>query len=104
MQMAVLAMDTIGHLPITSKSNRWALMAICVHSSYIFAVSMKEKSAEDIVQAYLPNIPTHNGKSMAILSNYGKEFKNKMLTEVCDQLGIKRLFTDPFHPQGNANP
>ena len=44
----------------------------------------------------------HKGESMAILSNNGTEFKNKVLNKVCDQLGIKRLFSSPFHPHGNA--
>ena len=35
--MAVLAMDTIGHLLITSKGNGQALTAICLHTSYVFA-------------------------------------------------------------------
>ena len=26
----------------------------------------------------------------------------KVLNEICDPLGIKRLFSHPFHPQGNA--
>ena len=39
---------------------------------------------------------------MAILSGNGTEFKNNVLNEVCDQLGIKGLFASPFHPQGNA--
>ena len=40
--MAVLAVDTIDCLPITSKDSRWALTAICLHTSYMFAVYMKE--------------------------------------------------------------
>ena len=51
--IAVLAMDTIGHLQTTSKGSRWALTAICLHMSYMFAVPMKEKSAENVVQDYL---------------------------------------------------
>ena len=38
---------------------------------------------------------------MAILSDNVTEFKNKMLNDVCDQSGIKRLFASPFHPQGD---
>ena len=83
--MAVPAMDTIGHLPITSNGNRWALMAICLHISYVFEVPIKEKSAEYVVQAYLSNIHTHKGGSVAILSDNGTEFKNKVLNEVCDK-------------------
>ena len=36
MQMTVLGVDTIGQVPITSKGNRWALTAICLHMSYVF--------------------------------------------------------------------
>ena len=44
--MAVLAMDIIGCLPITSNSNRWALMPICLHTSYVFPVPIKENLLE----------------------------------------------------------
>ena len=54
--VAVLAMDTTGCLPITSKGNRWALTAICLHTSYLFTILIKENSAENIVQAYLSGI------------------------------------------------
>ena len=90
--IAVLAVDTLGHLPITSKDYRWALTAICLHMSYVFAVLMKEKSVEKVVLAYLSGILVHKGRSVAILSNNGTGSKNIVLNEVCDQLDIKRVF------------
>ena len=90
--MAVLVIDTIGHLPITSKGNRWALTAICLHTSYMFAVPIKDKSAENVVQAYLSGILTHNDGSVTILGDNGTEFKNKKLNKVCDQLVFRRVF------------
>ena len=73
--MTVLAMDTIGHLPIPFKGNRWALTVICLHTSYM--------SAENVVQAYLSGILilTKKGGSVAILSDNGTEFKNKVLNK-----------------------
>ena len=53
--MTVLAIYTTGHLPIISKANGWALTAICLHTSYVFAILM-EKSAENAIQAYLSSI------------------------------------------------
>ena len=50
--MAVLAIDTISHLPITSKGNRWALGAICLHTLYLFGVSLKEKPAENFIHDF----------------------------------------------------
>ena len=73
--IAVLAMDTTGHLPITSKGNRWALTATCLHMSYMFALLMKEISAENVVQAYLSCALAHKGASVTILCDNGTEFK-----------------------------
>ena len=68
---------------------------ICVYNSDV------GKSYEN-VQAYLFGILTHKGGSVVILSDNGTEVKNKVLNEACNQLGIKQLFSSPFHPQGNA--
>ena len=51
--MSGIAMDTIGCLPIISKGNRLVLTAICLHTSYMFTVTMKQKSAENVGQAHL---------------------------------------------------
>ena len=63
---------------------------------------MKEKAAENVVQAHLSDILAHKGVSVAILSDNGTEFTNKALNEACNQIGIKRLFSSPFHPRGNS--
>ena len=49
--MAVSAIDTLGHIPVTSKGNNFTLTAICLHTVYVFAVSMKEKLPENVIQA-----------------------------------------------------
>ena len=92
--MAVLAIDTKGHLPVTSKGNRWALTIICLHCSYVFMIPMKEILAKNVVQAYLSGILAQKGRCVAILSDNGTEFQNKVLNEACDQLAIKRLFSN----------
>ena len=46
MPKAVLAIDTKGHSPVTSKGNRWALTALCFHTTYVFMISMRENVKE----------------------------------------------------------
>ena len=76
--VAVLAINTIGYLPITSKGNKWSLTAICLHTSYVFTVLMKEKSAEYIIQVYLSGILAPEGRGVALHSDSRTEFKNKI--------------------------
>ena len=61
-----------------------------------------KKSAENLFQAYLSGILAHEGRGVAIPSNNGTEFKNNVLNEACNQLAIKMLFSNLFHPQGNV--
>ena len=65
--MAVLAIDTIGHLPVTSKGNRWALTAICLQKSYVFMIFVKERSAKNVVQGYFSGILAHKGESVVVM-------------------------------------
>ena len=67
--MALLAMDTIGGPPVTSRGHIWVLTTICMDTSYVFAILMKERSAEN-VQAYPSGILTHKGGKVAVLSDY----------------------------------
>ena len=68
---------------------------------YVFTVPIKEKSAENVIQTYLSGILAYKGGSVAILSDNGTYFLNKAINEECDQLGIKKLFYNPFHHQNN---
>ena len=95
--VAVLAMDTIGHLPVTSRGHCMAKSAICMETSYVLTIPMKEKSAENVVQAYLSGILASKGGSIAILSENETEFKNTSLSKACEQHHIKTLFSNPFH-------
>ena len=72
--LAVLTIDTIGCLPITSKGNRWALTAIYLHVPYVLAIQAKDKSAENVVQAYLSGILAQKGGSVAILGGNVTEY------------------------------
>ena len=80
--MAALAMDTICHLPITSKGNRWVLRVVCLHMSDMLAIPMKEKSAQNVIQAYLFGILDHKGGNITMITDNGTECKNKVLNEV----------------------
>ena len=79
--MAVLVINPIVCLPVTSRGHPWAITTICMHMSYVFAIPMKEKSAENIVLAYLSGIFAHKGDSIAILSDNRTEFKNMVLDD-----------------------
>ena len=84
------------------QGNQRALTVICVTHIICVHDSNEGKSAENFVQVYLSDILVLKGGSIAILSDKGTEFKNKVLNEANSQLEIKRLFYKLLHTQGNA--
>ena len=80
-----------------------ALTVICMLTGYVFCVTLKTKTAEEVIQAYIYNIYSKFGGSMKTLSDNGTEFKNKIFEQVAKELGVvHKLYTPPYHPASNA--
>ena len=101
--MEFIAMDLIGEFhPASSKGNRYALTAICMLTGFTFCIPLKSKTAEDVVKAYLNHICCVFGPSKKILTDNGKEFKNKMWDEVFKKLKMEHRVTPIYSPQCNG--
>ena len=61
-----------------------------------------DNSADTTVSTFINQyLPVHMSPRY-ILSDNDTEFKNNLIDQVQKQLGIERLFSTPFHPQGNG--
>ena len=71
-----------------------------MHTSYVFCIPLKNKTAEEVVQAYLCHIYSKFEGGGKILSDNGTKFKNKMFEDVASQLGVEyKVYTPPYRPQ-----
>ena len=71
--MAILAIDIIDCLPCISKGTHMGFNTNLFTALYVFAVPMKEKSAENVIQTYLSGVLAHEQTSVAILIDDGTE-------------------------------
>ena len=69
------AMVSTGQLQITSKGNRLALTFICLLTSYLTTVSLKMKTANEVLMAYVKEILPKTSCSKFILQNNGMKTK-----------------------------
>ena len=101
--MEFIAMDLIGEFhPASSKGNRYALTAICMLTGFTFCIPLKNKTAEEVVKAYLNHICCVFGPSKKILTDNGTELKNKMWEEVYKLLRTQHSVTPIYSPQYNG--
>ena len=63
--MQFISMDLIGDFhPPTDRNHRYALTVICMLTGYVFCVSLKTKTAEEVMQAYIDNVYSKFGGSL----------------------------------------
>ena len=68
--------------PSSSKGNRYALMAVCMLTGFIFCIPKKSKKADDVMKPYTDNICCVFRPSKKILTDNDTEFKNILWTDV----------------------
>ena len=101
--MEFIVMDLIGEFhPASSKGNRYALTVICMLTGFTFCIPLKNKTAEEVVKAYLNHVCCAFGPSRKILTDNGTEFKNKMWEAVHKLLRTEHRVTPIYSPQCNG--
>ena len=59
--------------------------------------------AKTVLKAYMDNVYCQFGGSIKILSDNGTEFKNKLMEEVSEELGVEyKIYSPPYRPQSNG--
>ena len=89
------AVNTIGLLPTMSKGNKYTLTFMCLLTSYLIAVPLKLKRAEEVTMAYIKHILPTMSCSTFILQDNGTELKNSYLIATFKLLGIKPIYSNP---------
>ena len=97
-----ICLDCVGPLERSKRGFKWILTCIDLHSSFLLAVPMKSKSADDVIHAYVENILPQIGPSRFILTDNGTEFKNDTMGNVLNRLNTEHRFTMVYFPRGNS--
>ena len=71
-------------------------------TGYTMAVAIPNKSAETVVKGYMDHVYSIFGGSSCMLTENGSKFQNDVFDEVCDKLGIKRVYSLVYTPQSNG--
>ena len=101
--MQFICMDLVGPIhPPSSRGNRYVLTVIDMLTGFTIAVPIPDKNATTVCNAYRDNVYCVFGGSSRILTDNGTEFKNKEMKVICDELGVKQVFSPVYTPQSNG--
>uniref|UniRef100_A0A914VEK8 RNA-directed DNA polymerase n=1 Tax=Plectus sambesii TaxID=2011161 RepID=A0A914VEK8_9BILA len=97
----VLSVDVL-EMPLTCNGNRYIVSFVDCFSKYCEAFATANQTAETIARLLVNNVVCRHGCPAKLLSDRGPAFMSDLMSEVLQHLGIKKLNTSGYHPQGNG--
>ena len=96
-----IAIDIVGPLSKSSEGHRFILTMIDYASGFPEAIPLKGINSVEIAEAMI-QIFSRVGIPKQIVSDGGKQFTRELMEELYRLIGIKPIFTTPYHPQTNG--
>ena len=97
-----IVIDLVTECQTSTSGNKHILTIIDHLTGWLEAFPILDKSADTIVSTFINHyLPVHMCPRYIVLDN-GTEFKNQLIHQVLQQLGIDCIFSAPYHPQSNG--
>ena len=97
----VVYVDLVGPLPETDKGDKYIVTMQDGFSKFVGASTIPNKEAITVANAVVDNWITKYGCPSRIHTDQGREFVNKIWTQLMDRLQITKTETPAYSPQGN---
>ncbi|GKB05839.1 retrovirus-related pol polyprotein from transposon TNT 1-94 [Tanacetum coccineum] len=101
----LLHIDLFG--PVTPRSinhEKYTLVIVDEYSRYTWVYFLKKKSqAPKTITSFIKRVENQNDiKVKQLRTENGTEFKNSILINFCDEIGISQNFSSPYTPKQNS--
>ena len=96
-----LSVDIVGPLP-ADRRHEFVIMFVDCFSRYSILVPASNHTANTVGDALLRHVVPYFGTPRRLLSDHGREFIGEVWASLTRSLGIQRLLTSPYHPEGNS--
>ena len=96
-----LSVDIVGSLPADHRQ-KFLIVFVDCYSRYTILVPSSNHTASTVSEALLRHVVPYFGKPHRLLSDRGREFVGDVWGKLMRSLGIQRVLTSPYHPEGNA--
>ncbi len=100
--MDLVQIDIAG--PMFPQSSRFshALFIVDAFTGWLEVVPLADTDAVSVAKAFLNEWVSRFGAPERLLSDQGGNVAGEVIKSMCDVLGIKKIRTTPYHPQGNG--
>ena len=97
-----IAIDLVTDCKTSTSDNRHILNIIDHLTGWLEAFPIPDKSADTIVTTLINQYLSVTCAPNTFYQTTAREFKNSLMDQVLQQLGIDRIFSAPYHPQSSG--
>ena len=94
-------MDIVGPLP-ADRRHEFIIVFVDCYSRFTILVPASNHTADTVSDALLRHVVPYFGTPRHLLSDRGREFVGDVWGKLTSSLGIQRVLTSPYHPEGNS--
>ncbi|XP_022877018.1 uncharacterized protein LOC111395264 [Olea europaea var. sylvestris] len=95
-------MDLIGPLPKGRGGANFAIVAIDYFTKWVEAEPLAKIAEANTSKFFWKNTICRFEIPYSVVSDNGRQFDNKKVRNLCEELGIKKHFSTPHQPQANV--
>ena len=96
-----LSVDIVGPLPY-DRRHEFIIVFVDCFSRFTILVPTSNHTADTVSDALLRHVVPYFGTPRRLLSDRGREFVGDVWGKLTRSLGIQRVLTSPYHPEGNS--
>jgi len=97
-----LVIDLCGLFP-PSNQYRYICVAIDPYTKHVTVVALRNKEASTIERVLVKHVFLIWSQYFELLSDLGTEFENKIVSELCKLLGIRKIRSSGYRPQTSGS-
>ena len=97
-----IGIDVMGPLTTSSSGNRFVIVICDYFTKWVEAYATPDHCAETVARVLVDNFVSRWGLPTTLHSDQGREFEGKLISSLCQLLGIEKTRTTPWHPSSNG--
>jgi Integrase zinc binding domain/Integrase core domain len=97
-----IGIDFVGPLKISSKGNRYIIVATDYLTKWPEALPVKSAKAKEVASFLYEEIICRHGVPSSMISDHGAAFLGKVIELLKEEVGFKHKLAAPYHPQTNG--
>ena len=96
-----IAIDIVAELPRSSTGYKYILTIVDYATRYPEAIPLRSVSSKTVADAIFQYF-CRMGIPQELVSDQGSNFVGRLMTQLYEQLGITKIKTSVYHPEGNG--